>query len=73
MYYSINEVDWDAVFRCLNDYRTKYPGDKRGYDYEHNHDHYNNYMQSNWGIDHNIEYLRVIDEQKYMMFLLRWA
>jgi len=66
MYYSINVVDWDAVFRCAKEYRKKYPNDLA-------HTDYNKYMKANWGIDHNIEYLRVIDEQKYMMFLLRWA
>lgn len=65
MYYSINQVNWDAVFKCAKEYRQKYPGD--------NHLYYNEYMKLNWGIDHGNEYIRVVDEQKYMMFLLRWA
>ena len=73
MYHSINVVNWNAVSQCLDDYRKKYPGDKRGHDYELNHDHYNNYMQSNWGIDHGAKHIRIVDEQKYTMFLLRWA
>jgi hypothetical protein len=73
--YSIDNINWDAVFKCLNEYRDQYPGriKKNGYDYEHDHDHYNDYMKTNWGIDHSTEYIRVIDEQKYIMFLLRFS
>jgi hypothetical protein len=65
-------VMWDALARCINDYRKKYPGGV-GHDYEHNHDHYKNYMKSNWGIDHGPEHIQVVDQQKYTMFVLRWA
>ena len=61
----LNKIPWDSVFKCAKEYKERHPGD--------NHDYYNDYMKSTWGIDHSIEHVRVIDEQKYTMFLLRWA
>ena len=61
----LNKIPWDAVFKCAKEYKERYPGD--------NHDYYNDYMKATWGIDHSIEHVRIIDEKKYTMFLLRWA
>ena len=62
----LNKIPWNSVFECAKEYRKKYPNDFDPSDY-------NNYMQATWGIDHGVDHIAIIDEQKYMMFLLRWA
>ena len=68
-----DKVNWDAVFKCMKEYRQQHPGVKKGQDYEHDHEHYNEYMKLNWGVDHGGNYIKIVDEQKYMMMLLRFA
>ena len=66
-------INWDAVFKCMKEYRQQYPGKLKGHDYEHDHEHYNKWMRENWGVDHVTDFIQVVDEQKYMMLLLRFA
>lgn len=61
----LKRVPWNAIFECAEEYRRANPefGDRA----------YQEYMIDQWGIDHGGEHIRITDEQKYMMFLLRWA
>jgi hypothetical protein len=34
---------------------------------------YHDWMISEHGIDHGNTYIKIIDEEKYLMFLLRWG
>jgi hypothetical protein len=34
---------------------------------------YRVWMQNNWGIHHEPLEFKIVDEEKYIMFLLRWA
>lgn len=61
----LRRVPWQSVFRCGEEYKKKNPS--------HNDDYYQEYMLATWGIDIGREHFRIADEQKYMMFLLRWA
>lgn len=63
----LNRIPWQAIFRCGAEYKKAHPecffGGRT----------YQEYMIETWGIDHGNEHIRITDEQKYMMFLLRWA
>lgn len=61
----LNRIPWDAVFRCAKEYKLNNPS--------HNNDYYQKYMINEWGIDHGAEHIRIADERKYLMFLLRWG
>lgn len=61
----LNRMPWEAIFRCGQEYKKSNP--------ELNNRDYEEYMLKTWGIDHGLNHIRVVDEQKYMMFLLRWA
>jgi hypothetical protein len=39
----------------------------------HNDSHYQEFMLTECGIDHSDNHVRIVDQQKYTMFLLRWA
>ena len=61
----LNCVPWQSVFRCAEEYKKNNPG--------HNDDYYREYMLDTWGMDLSNERFRIANEQKYMMFLLRWT
>ena len=61
----LKRIPWQAVFRCAAEYKQNNPS--------HNDRYYQEYMIETWGIDHATEHIRITDEQKYMMFLLRWS
>ena len=61
----LKRIPWHAVFRCAAEYKQANP--------EFNDRLYQEYMIKTWGIDHATEHIRITDEQKYMMFLLRWC
>lgn len=61
----LKRIPWTAVFRCADEYRQVNP--------EFDDRRYQEYMIETWGIDHATEHVRITDEQKYMMFLLRWC
>jgi hypothetical protein len=61
----LNKLPWDAVFKCAIEYKKNNPS--------HNNDYYTEYLRDTWGIDHGVEHIAIVDEQKYMLFLLRWA
>ena len=62
----LNRIPWQAVFKA-----ARYYNDNIGDDLDH--DGRYEWMRNTWGIDHGAEHIRIIDEKKYMMFLLRWA
>ena len=57
-------IDWDALARCARECKQNIL-DSGG--------DYTQYLKDAWGIDHGVRYIRIVDEQKYMMFLLRWS
>jgi hypothetical protein len=59
----LNRMPWNAIFECGKVYRQNDPS----------HNGYRKYMLETWGIDHSDNHIRIADEQKYLMFLLRWA
>lgn len=61
----LKRIPWNSIFRCAAEYKRANPllGDRA----------YQEYMIETWGIDHSGEHIRITDEQKYTMFLLRWA
>jgi hypothetical protein len=61
----LNRMPWDAIFRCAEEYRLGSPS--------HNNLYYTKYMLETWGIDHSDNHVRIVDQQKYTMFLLRWG
>lgn len=61
----LNRMPWQAIFKCADEYRQANPS--------HNVQYYREYMLDTWGIDHTDNHIGIADEQKYMMFLLRWA
>lgn len=61
----LKSIPWDAIFRCGQEYKDRNPS--------HNDQYYCEYMRETWGIDQGLEHIKVVDEQKYLMFLLRWA
>ena len=69
----LKTMPWQAVFRCMEEYRQTHPGHAVGYDTQHYHDHYREYMRENWGIDHGTESIQIVDQKKYTMFLLRFS
>ena len=62
---NLNKIPWDAVFECAKEYKKNNPS--------HNNDYYTRYLKDTWGIDHGVDHITIVDEQKYMLFLLRWA
>lgn len=58
----LKKIPWQAVFECAREFEKNNP-DKDTYEY----------MKQTWGIDHGTQHIRIADEQKYMMFLLRWS
>lgn len=64
----LNQIPWDAVFRAAQYYRDNL------WEYKTSmHDGCYEWMRDTWGIDHGSEHIRIVDQQKYVMFLLRWA
>ena len=61
----LNRMPWDAIFRCAEEYKRNYP--------LHNDSHYQEFMLTECGIDHSDNHVRIVDQQKYTMFLLRWG
>lgn len=61
----LNKFPWEAIFKCGQMYRQANPS--------HNNQYYQEYMLDTWGIDHGTDHICVVDEQKYMMFLLRFS
>jgi hypothetical protein len=62
---NLNRIPWNAIFECGQIYRKENPS--------HNDQYYQEYMLETWGIDHSDNHIRIADEPKYLMFLLRWA
>ena len=55
-------IDWDAVDRALGYYHTNNCGPLL-YDW----------MLDNWGIRTGDDFIEIVDEKKYAMFVLRFA
>lgn len=63
---TLNRFPWDAIFKCAQQYQRENPS--------HTDHLYREYLRDIWGIDQSsYEHFKVVDEKKYMMFLLRWA
>lgn len=55
-------VSWDAMKNAMQYYRT-YTGNLS----------WQQWLLEEGGIDHGTSYVRVVDEGKYLQFVLRWA
>ena len=58
----LKSIPWESVFTCAREFKANNPTEDL---YE--------YMKKTWGIDHGTQHIAIVDEKKYMMFLLRWA
>lgn len=63
----INSINWTAVFAAV-----KYYNDNL-WDYDATHYRRYEWMLENWGIEHGNEHLKIVDEAKYMMMILRFG
>jgi len=60
------KISWDAYNRVREHYRSEFgPASSN--------EHFQDWMLHTWGIDHRFNYINIDDEQKYTMFLLRFA
>ena len=59
-------ISWEAVARVADHYRSEFGP-------QSSPEHYQDWLLHTWGIDHRRNYINVVDEQKYTMFLLRFA
>lgn len=60
------QMSWQAIDRVRQHYREKFgPASPN--------EHYRDWMYHEWGIAHGAYSITVADEQKYTMFLLRFA
>jgi len=60
-------INWDAVFTAARYYNENL------WDFDFTHDRRYEWMRDTWGIDHGTQWIKIIDEKKYMMMLLRFA
>jgi hypothetical protein len=60
-------INWDAVFTATRYYNENH------WDFDPTHDRRYEWMRDTWGIDHGTQWIKIVDEQKYMMMLLRFA
>ncbi len=61
----LKRIPWQSIFDCAEEYKRTNPS--------HNDHDYAKYMKENWGIVNGPEHIKIVDQQKYTMFLLRWA
>ena len=61
------KISWDAIFRAADYYN------KNIWHYDPTHDKRYEWMLENWGVDHRTQHIKIVDEAKYMMMLLRFA
>lgn len=62
------EIDWAALKRAQDDWEMKTPAK-----YAMDLGNYKKFMLEEYGIVHSTTNIRVVDEKKYMMFILRWS
>ena len=62
---SLTRINWEAYFRCGRDFKDKNP--------ELNDSYYRAYVLREYGIDANLQDVTVVDDEKYLLFLLRWT
>lgn len=58
------DIHWDAVFRAAKYHNNIIDPTKQGLQA---------WMLDTWGVEHLSESIRIVDEQKYMLLLLRWG
>lgn len=67
-WHNLKQIPWDSVFKCAEEYKRLNPS--------HNNDYYLEYLRDTWGIEYayrSNDTIRIVDEQKYTLFLLKWA
>jgi len=62
-------ISWKAVSAATEFYRDHVCRDP----WTHAWVSYQAWMLEESGIDHGNDYIRIVDEDKYLLFLLRWA
>lgn len=70
----MTDINWTAIDNAIKYYNYHYR--KWRVDSNNNHIPYGSYqtwMLEENGIDHTETYIRIVDEQLYLMFLLRWS
>jgi hypothetical protein len=61
-------IDWPALERAIKYYEQNIGSPMMNYT-----DAYRTWILDNWGIEHGDTFIKIVDQQKYMMFLLRFA
>ena len=61
-------INWQAVQNAIDFYEKKYAYFNGSYP-----PGYRDWLLENWGIEHGEKFIKVVDEHKYMMFLLRFS
>ena len=61
-------LNWHAVERATEYYEQNIGRPMMNYT-----DAYRAWILDNWGIEHGEQFIKIVDQQKYMMFLLRFA
>jgi hypothetical protein len=68
-YYNDIPINWDAIFNARKYYRNNICNVD---DNDINDTRLYNWMVDNWGVDHGSQHIRIIDENKYLMLLLKF-
>lgn len=61
-------LDWNAVQHAIDFYGQEFNTPMQSYP-----EGYREWLLGHWGIEHGEMFIKVVDKQKYMMFLLRFA
>ena len=62
---NLNKLPWHSIMRCGDEYKSEFP--------DGNNEYFGEYLLQEWGIDIISRNVRVVDEVKYSMFLLKWS
>lgn len=62
------DFDWKALHRAANAWEVETSSDLMT-----NTESYVKFMLEEYGIHHGLTGIKVVDEKKYMVFLLRWS
>jgi len=75
MFINKDEIPWKAINRAADYFNIHVRGPMPGpfIDRLKASAEYSAWMRNNWGIHHEPLEFKIVDEQKYMIFLLRWA
>jgi hypothetical protein len=65
------DINFKALDHAMSWFRQN--GEGAGRISHYTNSEYRNWLEENWGISHGTTYINIVDEEKYTLFLLRWA